>query len=372
MRSLHGIVAVVLLWAGAAYAQDATGIWQGTLQDGPRQLRVVFTISSEGGALKAVGRSIDQGGQPIGVTSVTRQGTTLKMAISTLNVTFEGKLSLDGKTIAGVWTQGTGTQPLMLERATPDTAWALPALPAMMAANAPTTFEVATIKPSRPDTQGKGFFVRGREVTTVNTSLIDLISFAYQVHPKQIVGSAPWLDADKYDVTGRPDAPGVPNPQQLRMLVQSLLADRFGLVFHREKRELSVYAITVLKTGAQVTRSEGDPNGLGSMVFRGLGNLPVVNSSMADFASVMQSAVLDRPVVDQTGLSGRFDFTLKWTPEENQFGGLGIRVPPPTNDPNAPPGLFTAIQEQLGLKLDAVKAPADVLVIDKVEKPSPN
>jgi uncharacterized protein (TIGR03435 family) len=86
----------------------------------------------------------------------------------------------------------------------------------------------------------------------------------------------------------------------------------------------------------------------------------------------MQGAVLDRPVVDQTGLQGRFDFTLNWTPDETQFGGLGVRVPPPADNASAPPGLFTAIQEQLGLKLDPAKAPVEVFVIDRAEKPSEN
>jgi uncharacterized protein (TIGR03435 family) len=86
----------------------------------------------------------------------------------------------------------------------------------------------------------------------------------------------------------------------------------------------------------------------------------------------MQTAVLDRPVVDRTGLPGRYDFTLTWTPDESQFRGLGVRVPPPSGDPNAPPGLFTAVQEQLGLKFESTSAPVDVLVIDRAEKPSEN
>ena len=77
-------------------------------------------------------------------------------------------------------------------------------------------------------------------------------------------------------------------------------------------------------------------------------------------------------MVDQTNLQGRFDFTLTWTPDESQFAGMGARVPPPTGDPAAPPGLFTAIQEQLGLRLESTKAPAEVLVIDRVDKPSEN
>jgi uncharacterized protein (TIGR03435 family) len=86
----------------------------------------------------------------------------------------------------------------------------------------------------------------------------------------------------------------------------------------------------------------------------------------------MQAVVLDRPVIDQTGLAGRYDFTLTWTPDETQFGGRGGQAPPPADPANAPPGLFTAIQEQLGLKLESTKAPVDVVVIDRLEKPSEN
>jgi uncharacterized protein (TIGR03435 family) len=86
----------------------------------------------------------------------------------------------------------------------------------------------------------------------------------------------------------------------------------------------------------------------------------------------MGFAVLDRPVVDKTGFAGEFDFTLRWTPDETQFAGMGIHVPPLMDNPNAPPELFTAIQEQLGLRLEAQKIPSEVLVIDHVERPSEN
>jgi len=96
---------------------------------------------------------------------------------------------------------------------------------------------------------------------------------------------------------------------------------------------------------------------------------------MADFATWMQSGVMDRPVVDQTGLTGRYDFELKWTPDESQFGqfrGTGVTIQPPTDEANAAPGLYTAIQEQLGLKMGPAKIPDDVIVIDHAEKPTAN
>ena len=154
--------------------------------------------------------------------------------------------------------------------------------------------------------------------------------------------------------------------------MQKLLTDRFSLVFHRETKPLPVYTIVVGSRGPMLTKNDTNPNGLPSLLFRGLGVLPAMNASMTDLARVMQAAVLDRPVVDKTGLQGRYDFTLTWTPDDSQFRGLGVRVPPPSGDANAPPGLFTAIQEQLGLKLESTNAPVDVLVIDRVEKPSEN
>jgi uncharacterized protein (TIGR03435 family) len=217
-----------------------------------------------------------------------------------------------------------------------------------------------------------GETVRGRTVATINTTLTDLIGQAYTLHPRQIVGAPDWSKSDKFDINGQPDIEGTPNTEQRRGMLEKLLADRFKLASHREQRELPVYAIVVAPNGPKLTTSGGDPNGLPSLSFRGLGMLPVTNATVADLARTLQGAVLDRPIVDKTGLAGRWDFTLNWTPDERQFAEMGVRVPPPSGDPNAPPGLFTAIQEQLGLKLDSTKAPVDVIVIDHVEKPSEN
>lgn len=240
-----------------------------------------------------------------------------------------------------------------------------------MAVDANPAFEVATIKPSKPDAIGKGFRVNGRMFTTINTSVSDLMTFAYGLHARQITGGPPWLETEKYDLEAKPEGQGQPNDRQWKGMVQKLLAERWKLAFHRDQKELAAYVIVVGKTGSKLTKSDGDPNGLPGLFFRGLGALSVRNGNMTDFASVMQSTALDRPVLDRTGLTGRFDFSLNWTPDETQFGGLGVRVPPPSDTATAP-DLFTAIQDQLGLKLESQKAPVDVLVVDHVEKPSDN
>jgi uncharacterized protein (TIGR03435 family) len=316
--------------------------------------------------------SIDQGGQQIAATVAT-EGRLVRFSIAAIDGGFEGQLSADGSTLTGSWRQGPGSLPLTLMRATPETAWAAPEPPPAarpMAADAVPSFEVASIRPSRPNAQGKLLTIRGRVVTTVNTTVQDLVAFAYGVHTEQIDGLEGWAASDAFDIAGPPDAPGVPNERQMRRMLQTLLADRFNLAFHRDTRELSAYALVRAETPLTLTRSAANPNATPALFFRGLGVLPAANATMADFASVMQYAVLDRPVVDRSGLEGRYDFLLRWTPDETQSGGLGIRVPPPTNDPAAPPGLFTAIQEQLGLKFEATRAPVDVIVVDRVERPS--
>jgi uncharacterized protein (TIGR03435 family) len=366
---------VALLTSGIAQAQDLTGTWQGKLQlPTNAELRLVVKLTKDAaGTWRPLVYSIDQ--TPQGVTgTVTVQGTTVTIAIPAFGATIDGKLSADGNSIAGTFAQGPGKLPLTLARATGDAVWELPATPAAlkpMPATANPSFEVATIKPARPEEPRYGITLRGRDVVTWNTTLMNLLTFAYGVHPKQVEGLPEWATTDKYEITARPDGDGLPNDRQLKSMFQKLLAERFKLTLHRDKKEQSVYELNTTRAGSKMTPSAGDPNGLPGLGFQGLGKLVVVNATMADFASLFQTSVLDRPVVDQTGLTGRFDFTLNWTPDESQFRAMGVRVPPPPDNATLP-NLFTAIQEQIGLRLEATRAPADVLVVDKVDKPSEN
>jgi uncharacterized protein (TIGR03435 family) len=374
------IFALAALPGGMLLAQNnIVGTWQGALQipQAPSgQLRLVIEISTtDADTLKAVLHSIDQGGVAIKGTA-TLQGSAVKMALVGIGATFEGKLSADGSSIAGTWSQGPMPFNLNLKRATSETAWTIPEPPAPtkpMAAAADPVFEVATIKPSRPD-EHLSILVNpsGSQFTTTATSLTNLISFAYGLHPRQVTGGPGWLETEKYDLLARPDVPGMPNEKQLRTMVQKLLAERFKLAFHFDKKELSVYSVVVGKTGPKLTKSEGDPNSLPGLGFGGLGRMRARNASVADFAGLMQTLVLDRPVVDQTGLHDRYDFTLNWTPDETQFGGLNGQLPAPSDKTDVPPDLYTAIQQQLGLKIEPTKASVEVLVIDHVEKPSEN
>ena len=163
---------------------------------------------------------------------------------------------------------------------------------------------------------------------------------------------------------GVPDVPGHPNLKQAQILTRKLLEERFGLKVHKETKEMAVYAVSVAKGGEKMARSVGDPNGSPDETESSNGGqvtMRMTNMSMAEFAPDLGD-FLDRPAVDQTGLAGRYDFLLKWTADDS-------RAP---TDGTAPPGLFTAIQQQIGLKLEPAKAPLDVLIVDAVQRPSAN
>lgn len=241
--------------------------------------------------------------------------------------------------------------------------------PPPMAAGADPSYEVATIKPSQPD-ENKTVQVRGTRLFTADTSLVDLMMFAYGVHPLQIDGGPDWLRTEKFDLLVQPDLPGRPSTAQMKFILQKLLADRFSLKFHHAQKELPVYEIVAAKGGPRLTptTSAGTATNTAAVGFRD-GAMTVQNASMAEFASLMQRYVgLERPIVDGTGIAGKHDFKLSWTPDSTPVDGGSPR--PAKSD--APPGLFTAIQEQLGLKLQPAKEPTDVLVIDRGGKPSEN
>jgi bla regulator protein blaR1 len=361
-------------------AQNITGTWQGAIQPPQgqgRELRIVIKISTtDADKLAAVMYSIDQQSPAIPATTFTRNGSTVKMTVTPLNGTYEGKVSSDGNSIEGIWSQGMPLT-LNLVRATPETAWTIPdppPPPKVMAADANPSFEVATIKPARPEGRFSLLVNRSGVLNTTSTTVSDLIKFAYDLHPRQITRGPSWLESEKYDITAKPDTDGIPNPAQLKMMVQKLLKERFQLAFHNEKKELSVYAITVAKGGPKLKKNEtgGNLPGFGG----GRGTFNVRNSTIAEFGSVLQANILEQPVVDQTGLgTTRWDFLLKWTPDpsQSQIGGPAPpNAPPPADNADAPPDIFTAFQQQLGLKIENTKAPVDVMVIDGLEKPSAN
>jgi uncharacterized protein (TIGR03435 family) len=263
----------------------------------------------------------------------------------------------------------------MLERATAETEWTIPAPPpriAPMAAAAKPGVEVATVKPTAPGERAFMISMRGGELGIQNQTLMDLIKFAYEAQQNQVIAGPGWMTTDRWNIQAKPDIPGMPNNAQMREMVQRLLEDRFSLKVHEERREMAAYALTVGKDGAKLTKSM-ETSGMAGFTMGPLGTLHGGSATMGDFAHILENGMVDRPVVDQTGLSGKWDFTLQWTPDNTEFGGMPVRVPPPpADDANAAPGLFTAMREQLGLQLESKKTEVPVVVIDHVEHPSPN
>jgi uncharacterized protein (TIGR03435 family) len=365
--------------ASPASPTDLAGIWQGTLHiaQANRDLRTEIKIAKAAdGSYKLTFYSIDQGGQPFVADKTAFENGTLTFSMDAIGGKYEGKMSADGKTINGTWTQGPNGLTLNLERTTEDAAWPIPEPVKAMAPDAHPKFDVATIKPSQPNQPGKGFGFNGTHTRTFHTNVNDLIALAYGMHAKQIIGAPDWLGTDLYDIDGVADVPGRPSIKQMGEMIQGLLADRFALKSHHEQRELSVYAIQVASGGPKMKETTAGPNDPQGFGLRGFGDLIVRNMTMKEFASWMQSGIMDKPVIDQTGLTAKYDFNLKWTPDDSQFaqfrGTNGPIQPPAGDNPDAPPSLYTALQEQLGLKFTATKAMDDVIVIDHVEKPSSN
>jgi uncharacterized protein (TIGR03435 family) len=235
----------------------------------------------------------------------------------------------------------------------------------------PLAFEVATIKPVQPDAKaGRFITMQGMDrFVAKNYTLKLLIAAAYNLSPKTISGGPDWADSDHYDIVALTPGDTRPaQPEQMAML-RALLTERFKLNFHRQEKEFSIYVLEVSKGGPKLkesTAQASDPAQLISTVYPQHMHLPARNATMGDFAALLQRALLDRPVVDKTGLTGRYDFDLDWAPDETQFGG---EVPAAPADAQEPP-FFTAIEQQLGLRIEATRGMVPALVIDGVERPT--
>jgi uncharacterized protein (TIGR03435 family) len=253
------------------------------------------------------------------------------------------------------------------------------------AAAQPPAFEVASIKPDISGQPGPQFRLFPG-FTVARATVKNLLTMAYGVHDFQVLGGPGWINADRYNIDAKAPGPAVFS-QEYRTLqyqrLQTLLQDRFKLAIHRETKELPIYELTVVKDGPKlqppscIQRDPGDfkiAPGKGMADYCGFGGwsrsrFEATTGSMADLAGGL-SALLERIVVDKTGIIGTFHLQLTFTPDDStiRFPELSGAPEPPADGPN----IFTALQEQLGLKLESAKGPVDVLVIDHVEKPSEN
>ena len=225
-------------------------------------------------------------------------------------------------------------------------------------------FDVATIKPSKESVQfehdGKTDFL-GDTLRMRDVTVITCIKLAYHVQDRQIAGPD-WLSSDHFDITAKTDGPV--DEDTMKRMLQSLLADRFALSFHREPREMKVILLTVASGGAKL-KPAAAPD---AKPFRENSANGTIAKSMpiGEFADFI-SGPLEIPIVDRTGLAGKYDFTLDFTPY----------LPDPAKNmdgtrPDTTSILKAALNDELGLKMTASKAPVVVLVVDHVEKPSGN
>jgi uncharacterized protein (TIGR03435 family) len=232
-------------------------------------------------------------------------------------------------------------------------------------------FDVASIKPSAPDDKGGWVhFLPGGRFQVINAQLIFVIQQLYGVKDYQIVGAPKWIvdwSTARFNIEAK--AEGVTNQDQLRLMAKNLLEDRFQLKLHRETRDLPVYVLTQGKNGmkTKATPDSGKPIRSGFVEPVAPGWLQGADITMEAFIRML-SRYADRPVLDGTNYTQKFTFKLQWAEEERP----GRAASPDDAPDTSRPSLFTAIQEQMGLKLVPQKAPVEVLVIDHVEKPSEN
>ncbi len=364
----------------AAQVQPAfslDGTWQGAVRqpDGSDN-RWVVKIEKTGGAWKGTLWFIDQRSPALPIDKVILNSGTLSLDMETFGLTYEGKVTPDGNSIAGTRTAGDNKAPLVFTRATPATAWAIPAPPppaVKMDPKANPAFEVATIKPQAPDKQDFAFLLNQGSFIGRGLSVEKLMTISLTLNAAQIVGLPDWARQDKFDIEAKSDTPGEPSLQQFFNEVSKLVVERFGLKYHVEKRVMTAYTLTVAKDGIKMKPS---PAGFGDIPGFGLppGRLNINNATMKEFCGLLQSDVLEHPVVDGTGLGGtRYGGTLRYQMDEAEATKRGLgKVPPPPEGGDAPPPLITALAEQFGLKLESGKVPVDVIVVDSVSKPTPN
>jgi uncharacterized protein (TIGR03435 family) len=249
-------------------------------------------------------------------------------------------------------------------------------------------FEIISVKPSKPGgARNTSIGATGGRFVATNVTVKGLLRYAYRTRTtdllnSQLVGGPAWVDTDPFDVEAKPEGDGRSVPlEQMQFMVRSLLRDRFKVTLHREQRDMAVYNLVVVKNGTlKLSEDQSTPAPLGAQQApnpsappRGAARMAVGSSGgtleataigMGQLASSLQ-VQLDRPVLDKTGLQGLYDIHLQFTPDTDPLGRPPIA-------PSDAPSVFTAIQEQLGLKLESSRGQVDVIVIDHVEKPSEN
>jgi uncharacterized protein (TIGR03435 family) len=312
--------------AMCALAMAETGV-SGKWVGGP----FLFTLQQDGNKLSGTGGPGASEQYPLKNGVIEGGRATFSIG------TFQFDLHLEGATIKGEVKMEGQTYPVILQRAE------------AAKAGGPAAFEVASVKPSPPEVHGSTMHLDPGRLTCSGASLKELIQRAYNIKNYQISGPD-WLDTERYEIAAK--FPGTYGVDQVVQALQALLVERFRLTVHRESKEMAVYGLVVGKGGFKFQETEIGAGGISG--YRG--KLVAKKVSMARLAEFLSTRV-DRPVIDMTGISGIYDFTLEWAPDGNAPADSG-----PTAD------IYTAIEQQLGLKLETRKAPVEMLVIDHAEK----
>jgi uncharacterized protein (TIGR03435 family) len=220
---------------------------------------------------------------------------------------------------------------------------------------------VASVKPNRSVTGNTSIKTApGGRFTAENVSLRALIQLAFGIRDFQLAGGPSWIGTEKYDIVAKTGAPKeMSSDEELKPLLQALLADRFMLKFHRQTKQLPVYALVVVRGRPKLTPNTNATAAPSTSISSGGDkfSMEATKSSMARLCNILGRR-LDRTVIDKTGLKGEFDFKLEWAPDQAVD--------------SSGPSIIAALQEQLGLKLEAKKGPVEIIVIDHIEKPSGN
>jgi uncharacterized protein (TIGR03435 family) len=221
-------------------------------------------------------------------------------------------------------------------------------------------FEVASIKLHQDPVSAVGIDISGTRVTVSAMSVSNLVRYAYDLKSYQVSGGPNWTTSDRWDIGAKGEGDSALTRDQVRKMIQALLADRFQVQLRHEIKQTPVYALVVAgKAGSKLKESAPDATSMLRMGGNRTIQITTTRGSMEQLVAQL-SGNLDRPVLDKTGLTGSYDYKLEWAPANSTATDLDA------------PSIFTALPEQLGLKLEPATEPIEVLVIDRVEKPSEN
>ena len=283
------------------------------------------------------------------------------------DASYAGKLSADGQSITGTWTQNKQSYALTFAATTPELLWTYGGAKATarMSPDADPTFEVATIKPSAPGAGGRSGSGHTHLFSSKNVTVDDLIKMAYQLRERQIEGEPAWVKDEKFDIQAESNTAGQPSDDQVRSMLKKLLTDRFQLGFHTVQKTFPVYALTLEKSPSGFVKSDPAVNSSARIMPREQANgqmlYAFIYDSMSDFTDVLMNFIPDRQIIDATGLKGPYDFMLQVSKDAIQSENQDERA-------NAVIGAVKGI----GMRLDPKRLPVNIMVIDRLERPSPN